>query len=305
MKDIYDVIIIGGGPSGMCAAIYASRAKINTLVLDMNPNSGALGKAGKIENYPGIPQHITGMELITNFRNQAERFGAKIVNEKVLGVDFIKMPREIVTDSCIYYAKSVIIATGAMGRKPTIKGESDFTGKGVAYCATCDAALFSGMRVAVTGDIGEIFEDISLISKFAEKVFIISNSDKIPDNITEVLHCKSNQDFMYGYQIEEILGDGFVERIRIVNNEKKEQILEVSGVFIYLHGNKPVVDFLNGTLKTTKEGCIEINREDMSASAEGVYAAGDVTCKKIRQAVLSAAEGCVAGLSAIRYVNKT
>jgi len=297
----YDVVIIGGGPAGLSAALYASRAQLKTVVLDKNPAAGALGITDKIENYPGVLQQMKGSELLSLFREQAEAFGAEIVQTQVIGVDFQKDVKEVMAADKIYYGKTVIIATGAMGRKPSIEGEAEFTGRGVSYCAVCDAPFFKDKDVAVVGEIKEILEELDAVTKFARTVYVIPR--KVTSEHAELLKNIQNVKVMPGYRVVQILGTSTVESIKIVNPEE-EKTLTISGVFIFLHGSKPVTDFLYNAVDTTDEGCIKADKEDMSTSVEGVYAAGDVTCKKFRQVVIAAAEGCIAALSADKYINK-
>ena len=301
-RELHDVIIIGGGPAGLSAAMYAARAQLKTVVLDKNPASGALGTADKIENYPGVPQKMKGSELLSLFREQAQKFGAEIVSAQVMGVNFEKDTKEVTTSDKIYYGKTVIIATGAMGRTPTIKGELEFTGRGVSYCAVCDAPFFKGKDVAVVGDIDAITEEIDEIIKFSRKVYVLSR--KGDSKHTESFHTNPHITVMPHTRVVEILGSHTVTGVKIADFQGNEKTLDVSGVFIYLHGNKPITDFLYSTVDTTDDGCIRVSKEDMSTSLEGVYAAGDVTCKKFRQVIIAAAEGCSAALSADRYINK-
>ncbi len=296
----YDVIIIGGGPAGLSAALYAARSQLKTVVLDKNPTAGALGSTDKIENYPGIIERMKGSELLSMFREQAQKFGAFIEQAQVMGVNFEKDIKEVMTVDKIYSGKTVIIATGSMGRTPTIKGEAEFTGRGVSYCAACDAPFFTGMDVAVIGDIDEILEEINSIAKFARTIYVIPHKKvtREQDEILNIPHIR-----VMNCRVTEIVGTNTVEGIKITT-EKGEQILSVSGAFIFLHGRNPITDFLYGAVDSTDEGCIKVNKEDMSTSVEGVYAVGDVTCKKFRQVVIAAAEGCIAALSADKYINK-
>lgn len=295
----YDVIIIGGGPAGLSAALYAARGALKTIVLDKNPAAGALGSTDKIENYPGV-HRMKGADLLSLFFQQAKSFGASLVQTQVVGVDFSQDEKQVITAEKVYTGKTVIIATGAMGRTPTITGEAAFTGRGVSYCAVCDAPFFKGKKAAVAGNIEEILEELDVITKFAHTVYVIPRT--ITPEQSTMVRAYANVRVIPG-QITEILGTKTVESIKIVDAEKNEKPLDVAGVFIFLHGNKPVVDFLYNAVDISEKGCITVD-EDMSTSVEGVYAAGDVTCKKFRQVVIAAAEGCIAALSADRYINK-
>ncbi len=300
---VYDVIIIGGGPAGMSAAIYTSRSMLRVLVIDKNPSAGALASAHKIENYPGIPSAIPGSELLSIMRGQAESFGAKIVKGLVSGVNFESEPKEIYTNEDTFLAKSVIIATGSMGRKPSIPGEEEFRGRGVGYCATCDAAFYKNLDVAAAGELSEIVEEIDLIAKFSKRVIVVTRNKSISPEQAEILNRHTNVELRLGFNVREISGAESVVGIKIADSSGKVEEIPVRGVFIYLRGNQPIVDFLYGAVEMT-DGCIVLNSVDMSTSIKGVFAIGDVTCRKIRQAVISASEGCIAGLSAEQYLNK-
>jgi thioredoxin reductase (NADPH) len=301
---VYDVIIIGGGPAGMSAAIYTSRSMLSTLVIDKNPNAGALATAHKIENYPGIPSGIPGSELLSIIRGQAESFGTKIVKGLVSGVNFESEPKEIYTNEDTFLAKSVIIATGSMGRKPTIAGEEKFRGRGVGYCATCDAAFYKDLDVAAAGELAEIVEEIDLIAKFARRVIVVARTKSIKPEEADILSRHPNIELRLGFNVKEIKGTENVTGLVIADpSGKDEEDIPAHGVFIYLRGNQPIVDFLYGAIEM-KDGCIVLNNTDMSTSVKGVFAIGDVTCRKIRQAVISASEGCIAGLSAEQYLNR-
>lgn len=299
-KDVpYDVIIIGGGPAGLSAALYAARGALKTIVLDKNPAAGALGSTDKIENYPGV-NRTKGADLLSLFFQQAKSFGASRVQTQVVGVDFSQDEKQVITAEKVYTGKTVIIATGAMGRTPTIAGEAAFTGRGVSYCAVCDAPFFKGKKAAVAGNIEEILEELDVVAKFADTVYVIPRT--ITPEQAAMVREYTNVTVIPG-RVTEILGTKTVESITIVDTEKNEKTLDVAGVFIFLHGNKPIVDFLYNAVDISEKGCITVD-EDMATSVEGVYAAGDVTCKKFRQVVIAAAEGCIAALSADKYINK-
>jgi thioredoxin reductase (NADPH) len=299
----YDVAIIGGGPTGLTAALYAARARLRAVVLDRNPAAGALALADKIENYPGIAGRVKGRDLLDILRKQAEGFGAEIVRAQVVGVTLDRDPKEVVTADRSYMARSVIIATGSMGHKPTIKGEAELLGKGVSYCATCDAPFFRDQDVAVIGGVEQVLEELDIVTKFAKKVYLVTPARTVSPEQEAALQAMPKVDLLSGSRVTRIIGGPVVEGIT-VSHQEAERRLDVTGVFAYLQGNQPIVDFLLGALETTEEGCIKVNKDDMSTSVEGVFAAGDVTCKMVRQAVIAAAEGCIAALAADRYVHK-
>jgi thioredoxin reductase (NADPH) len=298
-SDMYDIIIIGGGPAGLSAATYAARANLRTIVLDKNPKAGALGSSEKIENYPGILEPMSGTDILSRFRKQAQKFGAEIVKTQVMGVQFTEETKMVTATDTVYTGKAVIIATGAMGRTPSISGEEKYTGRGVSYCATCDAPFFTDKPVAVVGDMEKILEEIDVITRFASGIYVISR--KITAEHAKIAGSIPKVELVPGSYVTEIFGDEIVKGITIKDKNGKKPI-DVAGVFMYLHGNKPVVDFLHGALRLVDE-CIAVD-DTMTTSVEGVFAAGDVTCKRFRQVVLAAAEGCTAALSADKYINK-
>jgi len=299
----YDLVIIGGGPAGLNAAMYASRADLNTMVLDKSQSAGALGHTGKVENFPGVPKSLEGKKLLSIFKGQAEGFGAKIVHDQVIGVDFTKELKEVYTGDKTYSSKAVIVATGSMGRKPSIKGEADFIGKGISYCATCDAPFFKDMDVAIVGGLDEVIEELDAIARFAKKTYVVTWSREMTSEQREIISSHSGVELLLGHQPKEVVGNSVVEGLEVTDSKGSARTLDVSGVFVYLHGNKPIVDFLQDALATTDDGCIDVQGDDMSTSVEGVFAVGDVTCKKLRQVVVASAQGCTAALSADKYIN--
>jgi thioredoxin reductase (NADPH) len=299
--NIYDVVIIGGGPAGLSAAQYAARAKLKTIVLDKSSAAGALAYAGHIENYPGLMYPLSGKELLAAFRKQAIDFGAEYVETQVVGVKLDGEIKEAYTMGSSYKGRAVIIATGAMGRKPTIKGEAEFLGRGVSYCAVCDAAFYKGKVVCVIGNSEEAVREAGYLTRFAETVYLISPTPRLKVEDHPALDAP-NIKVMTDYTVTAIEGGDVVEKIRTIDAKKNEAELPLSGVFVYMHGSKPVVDFLYGSVELTEEECVETNRM-METPLPGVFAAGDVICTEVRQVATAAANGCVAALSAEKYVH--
>ena len=299
--NIYDVIIIGGGPAGLSAAQYASRAKLKTIVIDKSATAGALAYTSHIENYPGVLGPISGKELLDIFRKQALDFGAEHAIAQVVGVKIDSEIKEAFTMESSYKGKSIIIATGAMGRKPAIKGEAEFLGRGVNYCAVCDAAFYKGRIVCVIGNSEEAIKEAGYLTRFAETVYLISPSKELKVEHHPALDIPTLK-VLTGTAVTAIEGSDTVEKIKITDQEKKETELPLSGVFVYMHGSKPVVDFLLGTMSLSEEECIESNRM-METPTPGVFVAGDVTCTEIRQVVTAVANGAVAALSAEKYLH--
>ena len=304
MEDtIYDVVIIGGGPAGLTAAQYAARSNLKTIVLDKSATAGALAFTDRIENYPGLPEPISGKELLDIFREQAIRFGAEYVEAQVIGVQLQGDIKETYTMDRTYKSKSVIIATGAMGRKPTIKGEKEFLGRGVSYCAICDAAFFRGKTVAVIGDSEEAVKEAELLTRYAGKVYLLAPSPKLKLPEDHPVPEKENLEIVYNVIVKSIEGNEVVEKVVLKDRQTdEEKDLPLDGVFVYLHGSRPVVDFLNFAVDLSDEECI-ITNNMMETNIPGVFAAGDVTCVEVRQVVIAAAKGCIAALSADKYVH--
>ncbi len=303
-SEIYDVIIIGGGPAGLSAALYTARATLKTLVIDKSPSAGALGLASKIQNYPGIPGTSTGEEILNVMRDQAREFGAEYIQEQVVGVNFTKEMKEIFTSKNQYTGKAVIVATGSMGRKPGIPGEQELMGRGVSKCATCDAFFFQQKTVALlVSSIEVALEELPTLLNFIGKAYFFSYKSLTEEQRT-YLEGEENVIVMEKARVQEIIGENEVEAIKYKDNTGELKTISVEGVFLYLQGNVPIVDFLEGALSLSDKGCIDVDPHTMQTSRPAVFAAGDVTCKEIRQAILASAEGVIAALSAEKYVNQ-
>lgn len=300
--DIYDVIVIGGGPAGLTAGLYAARSKLKVIILDKSSTAGALAYSSQIENYPGLNNPVSGKELLDMIRKQAAGFGAEFKEAQVVGINLSGNIKEVMTMDSIYKGKTLIIATGSMGRKPSIKGEGEFLGRGVSYCAICDAAFFRGKTVCIIGNSEEAVKEADVLARFAETVYLISPTQKLKVDDHPDLKLP-NVKTLLGYSVSSIEGKEVVEKIKMLDPDKKEVDLNLSGVFVYLHGNVPITDFLAGSLKTGEDGCIQVSCM-METSIAGVFAAGDVTCTEIRQVVVAASQGCIAALAAEKYLYK-
>lgn len=294
----YDVLIVGGGPAGASAAIYTARAGLKTLVIDKGLTAGALGITGKIANYPGLTGEISGSQLLENMRAQARSFGAEFIADKVIGADLGAELKSIYGNVGVYQGRSVILATGSMGRGTRVKGEDDFLGRGVSYCATCDAAFFRGQDVAVAGNSDEAIEEALFLTRFASRVHFLSPTPelKAPQPLIDELTANEKVHLYLGASLREVMGNGKVESLRFAERGQPEQVLPVSGAFIYLQGGKPVTGFLLGQLEVSSTGCLMVSNE-YETSLPGVYAVGDVLCNHIKQAVVAAADGAIAGMA--------
>lgn len=297
--EIFDVIIIGGGPAGLTAAQYASRANLKVIVLEKPQSAGALALTGQIENYPGFLEPVSGKALLAIFREQARKFGTQFHNEQVYRVNFDAEIKEVYGLENRYLGKSVIIATGSMARKAVIPGEAQYIGKGVSYCATCDAAFFRGLTVCVVGDSDEALNEAEHLLTFAKTVYLITSAREPKRQghnpaIRIIGHSR----------LVSIEGEDVVKTISIIDHDDGSvQQMPMDGVFIYLHGAAPSVDFLDSSVSLGDKSCI-LTHQATATSIPGIYAAGDVTCVAVRQVVVSAAFGCIAALEAEKYLRQ-
>lgn len=294
----HDVLIIGGGPAGATAAIYTSRAGLKTLVIDKGLTAGALGITGKIANYPGVSEEIGGSDLLERMRQQAKSFGARFVVDKVVGVDMQSEEKTVFGNNGAYSGRALIIATGSMGRGQRVKGEDKLLGHGVSYCATCDAAFFRDQEVAVAGSSDEAIEEGLYLTRFVSKVHFICPTPalKAPQRLVEELEHHPKVALYKGASLREVMGAERVEAVKINRRGQSDEIIPVSGAFIYLQGGRPETDFLSDQLDIGENGCLHVDKEYRTA-IDGVYAIGDVLCDHVKQAVVAAAEGAVAGMS--------
>lgn len=299
----YDLVIIGGGPGGATAAMYGARANLRTLVLDKGVTAGALGMTGRIENYPGLPA-MAGPELVATLRQQAADFGAEFAQGQVIGVSLEQHPKLVFTgDGQVYEAKAIILASGAMGRTSSVPGEAELTGRGVSYCATCDAAFYRGQTVAVIGATDQAVEEALFVAQFADQVHLISPQPAFRATDSLLSQVDQNGKIVQhkGYSLRRVMGEDSVTGI-VLRSRDGELTLPVTGVFLYLHGNKPVTDFLGDMLATDDAGYVIVDPYTMATAIPGVYAVGDLIRGEVRQAVIAAAQGSIAAVQAEKFV---
>ena len=302
MEHIYDMLIIGGGPAGYTAALYAARAGFDVAVIEKMGPGGQMALTGDIDNYPGFDEGIDGFELGMKMQKGAERFGAKTVYDEVKSVDFSEKIKKIVTKKGEYFAKTVAISTGADARELGL-GEKKLIGRGVHYCAHCDGRFYKGKTVAVVGGGNSAAADALYLSRLAKKVYVIHRRDKL--RATKVYHeplmKAENVEFLWNSTVAEILLDKRVNGVKLSDvNTGEERELMCDGVFVSI-GRKPATEFLAGAVALDDGGYI-VADESTKTSAEGVYAIGDVRAKALRQVVTAVADGAVAVHYAEEYI---
>ena len=303
LQDEYDVVILGGGPAGLTSAIYASRAKLNTLLVEKEVIGGEAASTDKIENYPGFPEGISGIELAERMRQQAERFGAHILYGEVQSLDLKSQPKVIGLDVAKVKAKSVIIASGTSPKSLNVPGEKEFKGRGVSYCATCDGPIFSGKDIAIVGCGNSGLQEGLFILKFVKSLTMIEylptiQAEKI---LQERMREHDNVSWLLNHQVLEIKGDNWVSSI-VVKDRATDEVKEipVQGVFVYV-GLIPNTDFLGGQVELNEWGYIKTDTK-MQTSVPGVFAAGDVRETEIRQVATAIGDGAVAAASVQHYI---
>jgi thioredoxin reductase (NADPH) len=304
----YDLIIIGSGPAGLTAAIYTSRATINTLIIAGNPPGGQLTTTTEVENFPGFSRGIEGPTLIAEMRTQAEKFGTTLVDENVTAISGnVDTSFTLETDAGnSYTAKAVIVSTGATAKWLGLESETRLRGKGVSACATCDGFFFKDKVIAVVGGGDAAMEEATFLTKFASKVYVLirGTQEKLKASkfMQEKAQANAKIEFMFNTEVKEVLGDTSVSGLRILNNKtQKETTLDnVQGLFVAI-GHKPATQFLEGFVELDK-GYIKVS-EGTKTSKEGVFAGGDCVDYKYRQAITAAGFGCMASLDAERYLS--
>ena len=303
MEKIYDMIIIGGGPAGYTAALYGARAGLSTLVMEKMAVGGQMALTDKIDNYPGFEDGIEGLSLGEKMKNEAERSGARTVFATVLSADLKSDPKVIKTSDDIFYGRTVVIATGAEPRELGVAMEKELVGRGVSYCATCDGMFFKGKTVVVVGGGNTAAADILLLSRVASKVFVVHRRDTLRASkiYHETLMKAENVEFCWDSQVTGILSDDKVTGVRIKNiNTGDERKLSCDGIFVAI-GRKPASELAAGQLDLDEKGYI-IAGESTKTNIPGVYAAGDVRTKVLRQVITAAADGAMSAHYAEEYL---
>lgn len=307
-EKIYDVIILGGGPAGLAAGLYSGRARLDTLMIEKEKEGGLIIQTEEVENYPGALEGDTGMSLAQRMVEQVDKFLTNRLNDTIIEVDLesdIKVLKGLKGE---YRAKAVIVATGAKPKLMGCPGELDFIGKGVSYCATCDGAFFEGFDVYVVGGGDSAVEEAIFLTRFAKKVHIIHRRDELraAKSIQEKAFENEKIDFIWDSQVEEVKGTGLVNAM-VIKNRKTGEITEIKadendgifGIFVFI-GYNPITELFEGKLDM-KDNYLLAN-ETMETNIPGVFAAGDVRDKMLRQVVTATADGAIAAVSAERYI---
>ncbi|MCL1787445.1 MAG: thioredoxin-disulfide reductase [Defluviitaleaceae bacterium] len=306
---IYDIIIIGAGPAGLSAAIYAGRARLSTLMIEKDAVGGQIVITSEIENYPGSIQHETGPSLIDRMTAQVDHFGAERIADTVVEVDLDGATKVVKGRKGEYHGKTVIVAAGAMPRPIGCPGEREFIGKGVSYCATCDANFFEDFEVYVVGGGDSAVEEAIYLTKFARKVTIIHRRDELRavKSIQERAFANPKIEYMWDSVVEELRGDGILSSMVVKNVKTGEtRVIEADeedgmfGVFVFI-GLIPNSDLFEG--KLAMDGGYIPTDDDMKTNVPGVFAAGDIRVKTLRQVVTAAADGAIATVAAEHYIN--
>uniref|UniRef100_A0A7C4PKM5 Thioredoxin reductase n=1 Tax=Anaerolinea thermolimosa TaxID=229919 RepID=A0A7C4PKM5_9CHLR len=302
---MHPVIIIGSGPAGLSAALYAARAELSPILITGMEFGGQAAATNVIENYPGFPEGVGGVQLGELFQKQAERFGASIIYDVVSEVDFSKKPYEITTYNQKYRAQSVIIATGARPNHLNVPGEIEFTGKGVSYCATCDGWFFKDKRVVVVGGGDSALEEGLFLTRYATSVTVIHRRSQLRAGAILQSRAFANEKmhFIWDTVVTEIVGKDAVQAVRLKNLKSGEETLfPTDGVFIFI-GHTPNTQIFQGQLEIDENGYIVVDKR-MRTSVPGVFAAGEAADSLYRQVVTSAGMGAAAAMQAVKFLEE-
>ena len=308
MEKISNVVIIGSGPAGYTAAIYASRAGLKPLLISGLEPGGQLTITTDVENYPGFEDPIQGPWLMEQMKKQAAVFGTDIINDYVKEVNFQEVPFIIKTEKEIFKSHSVVIATGAKAKWLNVSGEREFMGFGVSACATCDGFFFKNKRVAVVGGGNTAIEEALFLSNLCEKVFLIHRRQKLRAEkiLQDRLYEKKNIEIIWNSEVKEVIGDNAkkcVTGVKIYNNVNQQfSTLKIEGFFVAI-GHAPATDLFKKKLKMDDDGYIITSPDSTKTNIDGIFAAGDVTDKIYRQAVTAAGMGCMSAIEAEGFLN--
>lgn len=300
---MYDIIIVGAGPAGLTSAIYALRANKNVLILEAKTYGGQIVKASCIDNYPGLP-HISGVEFATKLYEQVKELGAEFKFEKVNNIIINNQIKKVVTNNSSYEAKAIILAMGAKARSLKLDSEELFIGKGVSYCATCDGMFFRDKDVAVVGGGDTALQDALYLSNICKSVYLIHRRDSFRGNASDLkkLKEKSNVQFVLNSNVIKLLGNTLLEKIVLSDNLGNISEIEVSGLFIAI-GQLPESNEIISNLQLDSDGYI-ISQNELETNYNGIFVAGDIRSKSLRQLTTAVSDGSLAAVSACNYIDK-
>jgi thioredoxin reductase (NADPH) len=298
-----DVIILGSGCAGLTAAIYAARASLNPLVITGNEFGGQIATTTEVENYPGFPNGLQGPELTEQMKQQAERFGTRLEYDEVIEVDLSRKPIVLKTHTTTYETKALIVATGASPRKLGVSGETELTGRGVSYCATCDGFFFRGKEIMVVGGGDSALQEGLFLTKFGSHVTVVHRRDQLRAGpaLIEKAQRNAKMSFLWNKVVTRITGDGALKQVTLQDTMTSETSeTKVDGLFVYI-GHLPNTDLFKGQLEMDHEGYLVVDPY-LHTNVPGVFAAGESHDKHFRQAIASAGFGCMAALEAEKYL---
>ncbi len=303
MEHVYDIIIIGGGPGGYTAALYAARAGLDAVVLEKLAAGGQMALTSQIDNYPGFPEGVDGFELGAHMRQGAERAGAKTVSAEVLKVDLRQEPKNVQTSAGAFYGKTVAFATGADPRKLGLPEEEGLIGKGVHYCATCDGMFYRGKTVVVVGGGNTAAAEAAYLSRICRKVILVHRRDTL--RATKTYHAPlqnaANVEFRWNSTVTQIVSNGRVTGVKVQDvHTGQESLIPCDGVFVSI-GRYPNTDLVKDQLQLDEAGYV-VSDESTRTSVPGAFAVGDVRTKQVRQIVTAVADGAVAAYQAEQYL---
>ena len=305
MSDVRDVIIIGSGPAGYTAAVYAARAKLKPLVFAGSVSAGgALMQTTEVENFPGFPDGVMGPDLMDNFQKQAERFGAELVFDDVVSVDLTATPKVVRTESGTFTAKAVIVATGSKYKELIVPGEKELSGHGVSWCATCDGFFFREQDIAVIGGGDSAIEEATFLTRFAKSVTLVHRRSELRASkiMQDRAFANPKIKFLWDSQVAEVVGDGKVTGLRVKNVVSgDESVIPVGGVFVAI-GHSPRSELFAGQLDIDADGYLAVQGRSTRTNIDGVFACGDVVDHTYRQAITAAGTGCSAAIDAERWL---
>lgn len=304
-EQIYDLLVLGAGPAGLTAAIYAARSRLSVLVIEQMLSGGQIASTEKVENYPGFPEGIEGLELGQRLEEQARNFGTEMVLATVEKVILTGALKEVKTTEGTFRGRTLLIATGTRARPLGVPGEEELKGKGVSYCVTCDGSFFRDKSVMVVGGGDSALEEALVLTKFAAKIYIVHRRSELRAIriLQDRIHKNPKIEVVYNTIVQSINGRERVQSVTLHNIESnKTWEVAVDGIFLYV-GLIPNAEFLNGELAKNEQGYL-ITTETMETSIAGVFAAGDIREKGLRQVVTAVADGAIAAISAAKYVDE-